>query len=45
MTKIWYNRHQIARQKIDRGKTKIVEKETFPVKDHLRRPGRMYDAV
>lgn len=35
---VWYNRHQIARQKIERGQTKIVEKETFPVKDHSRRP-------
>lgn len=37
-TKVWYNRHQVYRQKIQRGKIKIVEKETFPVKDHLRRP-------
>jgi PIN domain-containing protein len=36
--KVWYNRHQISRQKIERGKIKIVEKETFPVKDHERRP-------
>lgn len=35
---VWYNRHQVARQKIERGITKIVEKETFPVKDHSRRP-------
>jgi hypothetical protein len=35
---VWYNRHQIRREKIERGQTKIVEKETFPVKDHLRRP-------
>ena len=37
-TKVWYNRHQVLRQKIERGQTKIVEKETFPVKNHLRRP-------
>lgn len=37
-TKVWYNRHQVTRQKIERGKIKIVEKETFPVKNHLRRP-------
>ncbi len=37
-TKVWYNRHQVCRQKIQRGTIKIVEKETFPVKDHLRRP-------
>jgi hypothetical protein len=35
---VWYNRHQIARQKIELGKTKIVEKETLPVKNHSRRP-------
>jgi hypothetical protein len=37
-TKVWYNRHQLRRQQIERGKIKIVEKEIFPVKDHLRRP-------
>jgi hypothetical protein len=37
-TKVWYNRHQDTRQKIESGKIKIVEKEIFPVKDHLRRP-------
>jgi hypothetical protein len=37
-TKVWYNRHQVTRDKIERGKIKIVEKETCPVKDHLRRP-------
>lgn len=37
-TKVWYNRHQVLRQKIERGQTKIVEKESFPVKNHLRRP-------
>jgi hypothetical protein len=36
--KVWYNRHQVRRQQIQRGKIKIVEKETFPVKDYLRRP-------
>jgi hypothetical protein len=36
--KVWYNRHMIRRQKIESGKTKIVEKETFPIKDHTRRP-------
>jgi len=36
--KVWYNRHQVLRKKIERRKTKIVEKETFPVKDHLHRP-------
>jgi hypothetical protein len=37
-TKVWYNRHQLTRQLIERGKIKLVEKETFPVKNHLRRP-------
>ena len=26
---VWYNRHQVIRPRIERGKTKIVEKETF----------------
>lgn len=38
VTKVWYNRHQVTREKIEAGITKIVEKETFPVKDHFRRP-------
>lgn len=37
-TKIWYNRHQVTREKIALGETEIVEKETFPVKNHARRP-------
>jgi len=36
--KVWYNRHQVRRQKIEFGEVKIVEKETFPIEDHLRRP-------
>ncbi len=36
--KVWYNRHMIWRQKIEAGKIKIVEKETFPVRDHSTRP-------
>jgi len=36
--KVWYNRHQVTREKIEDGITKIVEKETFPIKDHERRP-------
>jgi hypothetical protein len=35
---VWYNRHQVTREKIEDGTTLIVEKETFPVTDHLRRP-------
>ena len=38
LDKVWYNRQQVTREKIERGIVKIVEKETFPVKDHLRRP-------
>jgi hypothetical protein len=38
VTKVWYNRHQIRREKIEEGTTLIVEKETFPVTDHPRRP-------
>ena len=37
-TKIWYNRHQVRREQIEAGKIKIVEKETFPVKNHFKRP-------
>jgi hypothetical protein len=35
---VWYNRHMNRRYMIEIGKTKIVEKETFPVKDHSKRP-------
>jgi hypothetical protein len=36
--KVWYNRHQVTLEKIESGETKIVEKETFPIKDHSHRP-------
>jgi hypothetical protein len=36
VTKVWYNRHQVRREKIEDGRIEIVEKETFPVKDHQR---------
>jgi hypothetical protein len=36
--KVWYNRHQVTREKIEAGETKIVEKETYPIKDHAHRP-------
>ena len=36
--KVWYNRHQVTRVKIEDGITKIVEKEIFPIKDYERRP-------
>lgn len=37
-TKVWYNRHQVTKEKIDAGIIKIVEKETSPIKDHWIRP-------
>jgi hypothetical protein len=36
--KVWYNRHWNRRIAIEEGRTQIVEKETFPVKDHSTRP-------
>jgi PIN domain len=36
--KIWYDRHQLLLEKINSGKIKVVEKETFPIVDHQRRP-------
>ena len=36
--KVWYDRHQLSVQSVETGKTRIVEKETFPIKDHERRP-------
>ena len=36
--KVWYNRHWNRRIAIEEGRTQIVEKETFPVKDHATRP-------
>jgi hypothetical protein len=38
LDKIWYNRHLVLREKVELGKVKIVEKETFPIKDHSKRP-------
>jgi hypothetical protein len=38
VTKVWYNRHQVRREKIEDGTTKIVKRETFPVKDHATHP-------
>ena len=35
---VWYNRHQNRCYRIEKGIIKIVEKETFPVKDHDTRP-------
>lgn len=41
-TKVWYNRHQVTKEKIDAGIIKIVEKETYPIKDHWTRPIQRY---
>lgn len=35
---VWYNRHQGRKEKIERGEIKIVEKETFPIENHEKRP-------
>lgn len=36
--KVWYDRHQVLRQRIEEGKIALVERETFPVEDHTVRP-------
>jgi hypothetical protein len=36
--KVWYDRHQLVRQRIEEGKIALVDRETFPVKNHRRRP-------
>jgi hypothetical protein len=36
--KVWYNRHKVREEAIADGRIKLVEKETFPVKDHNTRP-------
>lgn len=38
LDKIWYNRHQVLRKKIESGSIKLVDKETWPIQDHARRP-------
>jgi hypothetical protein len=38
LDKIWYNRHKVWEEKIENGEIDLVDKETFPVKDHARRP-------
>jgi len=35
---VWYNRHQVLLEKIEDGTIEVVEKETFPVKNHEHRP-------
>jgi hypothetical protein len=34
--KVWYNRHQVRREKIEAEEIKIVEKETYSPEDHRR---------
>src|SRR5205823_4099163 len=36
--KVWYNRHQVTKERIEDGEIQLVEKETFPPKDPLNRP-------
>ena len=36
--KMWYDRHQLRRQLIEAGEIQLVDKETFPITDHARRP-------
>ncbi len=36
--KVWYNRHKIREERIADGTIQLVDKETFPVNDHERRP-------
>lgn len=38
LDKVWYNRHQNRRIRIERGETMIVERETFPIRNHAKRP-------
>jgi hypothetical protein len=38
ITKVWYNRHQVRREKIEEGIIQIVEKEIYPIKNHATRP-------
>ena len=33
-TKVWYNRHQVTKQKIDKGIIKILDKNIYQTKDH-----------
>lgn len=36
--KVWYDRHQLLRQRIEEGEIAIVDRETFPVENHAARP-------
>lgn len=35
---VWYNRHMCRRERVESGEIELVDKETFPVKDHSKRP-------
>jgi hypothetical protein len=37
VNQVWYNRHQVRREKIEAGEIEIVEKETHSPKDHRER--------
>lgn len=36
--KVWYDRHQLLKQRIEEGKIALVDSETFPMADHAVRP-------
>lgn len=36
--KVWYDHHQLLRQRIEEGEIALVDRETFPVVDHAIRP-------
>ena len=36
--KIWYDRHQVLLEKIEKGEIEVVEKENFPITDQQRHP-------
>ena len=38
LDKVWYARHKFREQQVEEGQIELVDKETFPVKDHLKRP-------
>jgi PIN domain len=37
LDKVWYNRHQVRREKIEGGEIKVVEKEAYPPTDYRER--------
>ena len=38
LDQVWYSRHQLLRAGVESGRTKIVEKETFPIPPNQARP-------